>query len=235
MAPPASCESPPLPLGRAARAKVSDAFRLPPGCHCDRQGISCHPVGREKVNCRMAAREAGLGHDLGAPNWPGPRPSARQTLRPYPVGARTARPHSTRPERRLQETTGEGLTSPAPPPPGSGAEPNCRDVIANQIFPQYVDKFVCGRGKPRTSHGGGDWQEGAKRPLLSARRPRTPAAAGVQRATAQRAALSESEAAIQPAKCGHTLRPVGRIPRAGAQCAPLRCRPDESWQAIRPA
>ena len=25
-------------------------------------------VGREKVNCRAAAREAGLGHDLGAPN-----------------------------------------------------------------------------------------------------------------------------------------------------------------------
>ena len=29
--PPASCESPPLPSGRAARARVSDAFRLPPG------------------------------------------------------------------------------------------------------------------------------------------------------------------------------------------------------------
>ena len=25
-------------------------------------------AGREKVNCRAAAREAGLGHDLGAPN-----------------------------------------------------------------------------------------------------------------------------------------------------------------------
>ena len=41
--PPASCESLPLPSGRASRAKVSDAFRLPPGCHCDRQGIGCHP------------------------------------------------------------------------------------------------------------------------------------------------------------------------------------------------
>ena len=40
--PPASCESPPLPSGRAARARVSNAFRLPPGCHCDRQGIGCH-------------------------------------------------------------------------------------------------------------------------------------------------------------------------------------------------
>ena len=27
-------------------------------------------VGREKVNCRAAAREAGLGHDLGAPHMP---------------------------------------------------------------------------------------------------------------------------------------------------------------------
>ena len=30
--PPASCESPPLPSGRAARAKVSLAFAVPPGC-----------------------------------------------------------------------------------------------------------------------------------------------------------------------------------------------------------
>ena len=29
-----------------------------------------YPVGREKVNCRAAAREAGLGHDLGAPCMP---------------------------------------------------------------------------------------------------------------------------------------------------------------------
>ncbi len=40
---PSSCESPPPPLGRAARVKVSDAFRLPPNCHCGRQGIGCHP------------------------------------------------------------------------------------------------------------------------------------------------------------------------------------------------
>ena len=92
MVPPASCESPPLPLGRAARAKVSDAFRLPPGCHCDRQGISCHPVGREKVNCRMAAREAGLGHDLGAPKWPEPRLGAPNVASIFSVGARNARP-----------------------------------------------------------------------------------------------------------------------------------------------
>ena len=43
--PPASCESPPLPSGRAARARVSDAFRLPPGCCCDRQGLVATPRG----------------------------------------------------------------------------------------------------------------------------------------------------------------------------------------------
>ena len=35
----------PLPSGRAARVKISDAFHLPPNCHCDRQGIGCHPRG----------------------------------------------------------------------------------------------------------------------------------------------------------------------------------------------
>ena len=40
-----SCQSTPFPLGRAARAGVSDAFRLPPNCCCDRHGIDCHPRG----------------------------------------------------------------------------------------------------------------------------------------------------------------------------------------------
>ena len=43
--PPASCESPPPPLGRAARVRVSDTFHLLPNCYCDRQGIGCHPRG----------------------------------------------------------------------------------------------------------------------------------------------------------------------------------------------
>ena len=86
-----------FPLGRAARVKVSDAFHLPPGCHCGRQGIGCNPVGAQ---CRLqhlsvgrddSARQTGPGHDLGAPN-------AAST----PVGARIARPHAcTRPEHRL--------------------------------------------------------------------------------------------------------------------------------------
>ena len=40
-----SCQSTPFPLGRAARARVSNAFRLPPNCCCDRHGIDCHPRG----------------------------------------------------------------------------------------------------------------------------------------------------------------------------------------------
>ena len=40
---PSSCESPSPPSGRAARVKVSDAFRLPPNCHCGRQGTGCYP------------------------------------------------------------------------------------------------------------------------------------------------------------------------------------------------
>ena len=40
-----SCQSTPFPSGRAARARVSDAFRLPPSCCCDRHGIGCHPRG----------------------------------------------------------------------------------------------------------------------------------------------------------------------------------------------
>ena len=34
-----------FPSGRAARARVSDTFRLPPGWCCDRHGIGCHPKG----------------------------------------------------------------------------------------------------------------------------------------------------------------------------------------------
>ena len=125
------------------------------------------------------AREGELPRS-GKRGWPGPRPR-RATLghnsARHPVGARIARPMAspvlevatiffrmltinvrarTASGRSVafMETTGEGLTSPAPPPPGSGSKTSRRDVIANQIFPQYVDKFVCGRGHPRTSPAG---------------------------------------------------------------------------------
>ena len=74
----------------------------------------------------------------------------------------------------FMQTTSASLASTAPPPPGPGAKLNCRDVIANQIFPQNVDKFVCGRGHPRTSPGGGDPQEGARPPLARPRRAGAP-------------------------------------------------------------
>ena len=73
----------PLPSGRAARVKVSDAFRLPPTCYCDRQGIGCHPRG------------------------------VRRTPR-----TRTAPGRSV----AFTRTINISLTSPALPPPGSGAK-----------------------------------------------------------------------------------------------------------------
>ena len=40
-----SCQSTPFPLGRAARARVSDAFQLPPGCYGRVSGTSATPRG----------------------------------------------------------------------------------------------------------------------------------------------------------------------------------------------
>ena len=55
MVPPASCESPPLPSGRAVRAKVRDAFRLPHGYRCDRYGVGCHPRKADVRQCPLPA------------------------------------------------------------------------------------------------------------------------------------------------------------------------------------
>ena len=51
----------PLPSGRAARVKVSDAFRLPPNCHCGRQGIGCHPKRVRLHSTRPERRLHGNG------------------------------------------------------------------------------------------------------------------------------------------------------------------------------
>ena len=117
-----------FPLGRAARVKVSDAFHLPPGCHCGREGIGCHPVGAQ---CRLqhlsvgrddSARQTGPGHDLGAPN-------AAST----PVGARIARPYAcTRPERRLHEN-GERKPCIASSPASRGQAQNRTAATLSQI------------------------------------------------------------------------------------------------------
>ena len=53
---PSSCESPSPPSGRAARAEVSDAFRLPPGGCCDRHGIGCRPRGRSRAGTGRIVR-----------------------------------------------------------------------------------------------------------------------------------------------------------------------------------
>ena len=93
--PPASCESSPLPSGRAARARVSPALPLPPIFGDTVSKISATPRGGRALRARI------------------------------PVPGRSV---------AFTETTGEGLTSPAPPPPGSGAKPSRRDVIANKFF-----------------------------------------------------------------------------------------------------
>ena len=115
-----SCQSTPFPLGRAARVRVSDAFRLPPICCVRVSGtvatpgvrtVQCiHPVGRAKLAwATTSARQTGVDH---APRraklaWATTRRAKRCV---HPVGARIARPHSTRPERRL---CGNSIRTPA--------------------------------------------------------------------------------------------------------------------------
>ena len=125
----------PLPSGRAARVRVSDAFHLPPACHCDRQGIGCHPRG-----VRGASR------------------------------ARTAPGRSV----AFTRTVTANLASPALPPPGSVAKLFRRDVIANQIFPQHVDKICLRSRAPANVPQRGVIDKRGQGPLLPARRPRRP-------------------------------------------------------------
>ena len=134
----------PFPSGRAARARVSDAFQLPPGCHCDRQGIGCH---LRTVRVPFTAS----------------------------VGARNARPHTgTRLERCLH---GNGKYKPhivSTPAPGvrRKTEPPRRYRKSN--FSTECGQ-ICLRSRAVVYiPGGGDSQEGAKCPLLCARRPRRP-------------------------------------------------------------
>ena len=106
------------------------------------------------------------------------------------------------------QTAGASQTSTAPPPPGSGARQNRRDVIANQIFPQNVDKFVCGRGQPRASPGGGDPQEGVKTPSCPpAPRRRTVPRAPQHAKSPAREVRAHSLPVRHPAKsCGRAMR-----------------------------
>ena len=126
-----------------------------------RFGIAARPPQR--------VSKSGLPPQKGAQRAPAQHPCEVATIF-FRVLTDNVRARIPAPGRSVafMQTTSASLASTAPPPPGSGAQPNRRDVIANQIFPQDVDKFVCGRGQPRASPGGGDSQEGAKRPLLCA-------------------------------------------------------------------
>ncbi len=138
MVPPASCESPPLPSGRAARARGSDAFPLPPGCHCDRQGIGCHPrTMRVSFTAPVGAR----------------------TPRPH-IG--------TRPERRLHENVGHRphIVSTSAPGVRRKTEPPRRYRKSN--FSTVCGQICLRSRALANIHGGGDSQEGAKCPLLCA-------------------------------------------------------------------
>ena len=121
----------PLPSGRAARVKVSDAFRLPPNCHCGRQGTGCYP--------------------------------------------RRVRLHGTRPGRRLHANSKHKLYIASTPASRvrRKTEPLRRYRKSNFVHRMWT-KFVCGRGHPRTSPGGGDPQEGARPPLARPRRAGAP-------------------------------------------------------------
>ena len=121
----------PLPSGRAARVKVSDAFRLPPNCHCGRQGTGCYPRRMRLHGTR-----------------PGRRLHANSKHKPYIASTSASQ------VRRKNETTAT--------------------LSQIKFFHRMWIKFVCGRGQPRTSPGGGDPQEGARPPLARPRRAGAP-------------------------------------------------------------
>ena len=128
---PSSCESPPPPLGRAARVKISDAFHLPPNCHCGRQGTGCYPRRVRLHGTR-----------------PGRRLHANSKHKPYIASTSASQ------VRRKNETAAT--------------------LSQIKFFHRMWIKFVCGRGQPRTSPGGGDPQEGARPPLARPRRAGAP-------------------------------------------------------------
>ena len=67
-------------------------------------------------------------------------------------------------------TESASQTSVAPPPPGRARNAADATLSHRKFFHYMWNKFGCGRGQPRTSLGGGDWQEGENPPLLPARR-----------------------------------------------------------------
>ena len=112
-----------------------------------RFGIAARPPQR--------VSKSGLPPQKGAQRAPAQHPCEVATIF-FRVLTDNVRARIPAPGRSVafMQTTSASLASTAPPPPGPGAKLNCRDVIANQIFPQNVDKFVCGRGQSCTSPAG---------------------------------------------------------------------------------
>ena len=89
----------------------------------------------------------------------------------HPSGAH---PPGTRPERRLHANSNRKPYIASTPAARIRRKSKLPRRYRKSNFPQYVDKFVCGRGHPRTSPGGGDPQEGARPPLARPRRAGAP-------------------------------------------------------------
>ena len=188
--PPASCESPPLPSGRAARARVSPALPLPPIFGDTVSKISATPRGGRTLRARI------------------------------PVPGRSV---------AFTETTGEGLTSPAPPPPGSGAKLSRRDVIANKFFHRMWTNLFAVAGSCELPPAGVIDKRGSRPPLARS-------------AAAQAANMQVSDMRMVNSR--------QRCHPSGAHCAPAetalryilhrerkvlsKC-PDLSWKAARSA
>ena len=82
----------------------------------------------------------------------------RQGIGCHPRGVRRTPRARTAPGRSVAftETVSINLTSPAPPPSRSGAKLITATLSQIKFFHRMWTKFVCGRGHPRTSPGGGD-------------------------------------------------------------------------------
>ncbi len=134
---------------------------------CPREG---HPTALGR--CAQPVRVSSLAPVRGHPNVSMEYSFPYSTFQVVPPegrrrGAPAQPPAGASPSRKQQT---RAFHRQLPRLPGSGAEPSRRDVVANQIFPQNVDKICLQSRAAANLSGGGDSQEGAKRPLLCARR-----------------------------------------------------------------
>ena len=106
----------------------------------------------------------------------------------------------------FMQTAGASQTSTAPPPPGSGARQNRRDVIANKFFHRMWTNLFAVAGSRGQPPAGVTHKRGLRPPLARPRRVGAPFLA------------CRSTRNPLPARCGHIRCPLGTLPR----CAPLR-------------